>query len=141
MREREADGRGTDWAGWPMLGAFVETAVDDRLVLTFALSDVLPAGRVEAVTLGVDALRDGAGRRVTLYAVFEPQSVNVFSRCGDLERRHDDAEVTYPDGAVCVTLDLAEPALCLDSQPEVRGFAVIDGVTRQEHAPVTLLPA
>jgi hypothetical protein len=141
MRERETGRRGTDRGGLPMLGAFVESAVDDRLVVTFALSDVLPAGRVDAVVLGVDALRDGAGRRVTLYAVFEPQSVHVFSRCGDLERQHDDAEVTYPGSAVCIALDLPGPELCLESRPEVRGFAVIDGIARQEHAPVTLLPA
>ncbi|MCS5715677.1 hypothetical protein NVV95_14090 [Herbiconiux sp. CPCC 205716] len=141
-------GAGRPGGGWPLLAAFVERA-DGRLVMTFALSDVLPADRVDTVVLGVDALRDDAARRVTLYAVFEPRSVNVFSRCGDLGRRHDEAEISYPGTAVCVALGLdaaglgdggpGRAGLCLESQPDARGFAVIDGVTRQDHAPVTLL--
>lgn len=139
MRDGEAGGWRARSEGWPMLGAFVESAVDDRLIVTFALSDVLPAGKVDAVVLGVDALRDDVGHRVTVYVVFEEARVDVYSRSDDDERRHGDAEISFPEGAVSIVLD--GPRVCLDSQPDVRAFTVIDGVTRQDRAPVTLLPA
>jgi hypothetical protein len=136
MHEHEAREPRIDPERWPMLGAFVETAVDDRLIVTFALSDVLPATQVEEVVLGVDALRDGRGHRLTLYAVFESQCVSVFTRCGEREELHAEAEVSYPDGAVTIVLD--EPRVCLESQPDVTAFTVIDGLTCQSDAPVTL---